>query len=583
MSDHKQNPDPSSNPGHEPAPDSAEAQPIDITSQIDTILDSDHGAPHDTDSHQVDVTSPHTSEEDDERNRDATRNFETTSTSAAAIEVEPHLQANTEPTITPLNTTSDDTTADVSEPTQHATQDGLESTGPLPVDRVQAAAAHDDMTSQDGSFNPHPLAFDLSARQDSQIEVGATTRLSWAARTDVGLVRGHNEDSYLARMPLFGVCDGMGGHAAGEVASAIAVHAIAQHAPDRADDTLLGAAVEAANEAVITGSMTGSGKPGMGCTASCCIIENTHMAIAHVGDSRIYLLHAGSLVRITHDHSYVEELVDAGKITADEARTHPSRSIITRALGSDPDMYADHFTLDVERGDRIIVCSDGLSSMVPDNVIEALAVSSATPRECVDSLVVAALSEGGHDNVTVVVVDVVSDGREEARRHARNKAILGWLIAVFSLFVVVAIGFTLILNNSWYIGAHEGTVGIYHGIRGSLAGIPLSRLEESTAVSLAKLPEATQRQLASGISVSSTDEAHKTVQAYEEQIAKEQQKAQITASGVQSESSDTSLQPAPAESGTPSAATPETGVAGGYPTTTSEPAQSPITTTQGGE
>jgi protein phosphatase len=172
----------------------------------------------------------------------------------------------------------------------------------------------------------------------------------------------------------------MGGHAAGEVASGIAVQTIAEKAPDHTDGILLGAAVEAANAAVLEGVKTGQGKAGMGCTATCALIENNRMAIAHVGDSRIYLLHAGTLVRITRDHSYVEELVDAGEITADEARVHPSRSIITRALGSDPDMYADHFTLDVSTGDRIILCSDGLSSMVPDKDIEELAVSSVTHR-----------------------------------------------------------------------------------------------------------------------------------------------------------------------------------------------------------
>lgn len=233
------------------------------------------------------------------------------------------------------------------------------STGPIPIVTRMAHAA-EGLAEARRARHTAPMtpmaqtAIDLDARPGGGVEMGADTRLSWAARTDVGLVRSHNEDSYLVRNPLFGVCDGMGGHAAGEVASAIAVRTIASHAPEHADDALMGAAVEAANEAVIQGAETGEGKPGMGCTASCCLIEGTQMAVAHVGDSRIYLLHAGTLVRVTHDHSYVEELVDAGEITADEARVHPSRSIITRALGSDPDMYADHFTLAVERGDRVI-------------------------------------------------------------------------------------------------------------------------------------------------------------------------------------------------------------------------------------
>lgn len=144
----------------------------------------------------------------------------------------------------------------------------------------------------------------------------------------------------------------------------------------------------------------------MGCTATCAYIENDTLAIAHVGDSRAYLLHEGTLIRVTRDHSYVEELVDAGEITADEARVHPNRSVITRALGSDPAMYADHFTLHIEEGDRLILCSDGLSSMIPDSDIENIATQSSTAQICVDNLVDAALAAGGHDNVTVVVVDL---------------------------------------------------------------------------------------------------------------------------------------------------------------------------------
>ena len=233
----------------------------------------------------------------------------------------------------------------------------------------------------------------VEVREGADVIAGSNEFVSWGAYSDVGLVRGHNEDSFLIQAPLFVVSDGMGGHAAGEVASSIAIETIGQRAPGSADDVLLGAAVEAANQAVIAGAEAGVGKPGMGCTASAVLIEKDRMAVAHVGDSRVYVLHHGTLVRITHDHSYVEELVDAGQITADEARTHPSRSIITRALGSDPDMYADHFSLEVNSGDRVILCSDGLSSMVPDSEIEALAVSSATPRQAAGSLVAAALTE----------------------------------------------------------------------------------------------------------------------------------------------------------------------------------------------
>lgn len=415
----------------------------------------------------------------------------------------------------------------------------LGSTGPLPlIGHIGHGGPHLRAHRRHDAHDPHAPAFDLDSRPGAGLEMAADTRLSWAGRTDVGLVRGHNEDSYLVRNPLFGVCDGMGGHAAGEVASAIAVRTIASHAPEHADDMLLGAAVEAANEAVIQGAANGVGKPGMGCTATCCIIEGTKMAIAHVGDSRIYLLRAGTLVRLTHDHSYVEELVDAGEITADEARVHPSRSIITRALGSDPDMYADHFSLDVERGDRIILCSDGLSSMVPDAQIELLSVSSATPIDCTDQLVAAALEAGGHDNVSVIVVDVVSDGREEARRLARRRAVLGWLAVLLGLAVVLSVALGFFIRSSWYIGADGGRVGIYQGIHSSAFGIPFSSLEESTQVSIADLPESTQHQLAAGIPVASRDDALTTVQAYQTQIEEARAKAQKAADDAQSDSTD---------------------------------------------
>ena len=147
----------------------------------------------------------------------------------------------------------------------------------------------------------------VEGRAGADAVQGANQYLSWGSRSDVGLVRGHNEDSFLLRAPLFAVCDGMGGHAAGEVASSLAVDTIGRNAPGTADDTLLGAAIEAANLTVINGAENGIGKPGMGCTASAVLIEGNKMAVGHVGDSRVYLLRRGTLVRVTHDHSYVEE------------------------------------------------------------------------------------------------------------------------------------------------------------------------------------------------------------------------------------------------------------------------------------
>ena len=358
---------------------------------------------------------------------------------------------------------------------------------------------------------------------------GSTASISWAARTDVGLVRSHNEDSFLAQAPTFAVCDGMGGHAAGEVASSIAVATIAEHAPSHADDLLLGAAVESANAAVIEGAAVGKGKVGMGCTASAVSIEFDKMAVAHVGDSRVYLLHNGALVRLTHDHSYVEELVDAGEITADEARVHPSRSVITRALGSDPDMYADHFTIDVSAGDRVLLCSDGLSSMVEDSQIEAIAVSSPTPQTAVDNLVAAALQEGGHDNVTVVIVDVTDDGviDQHRRYYLHRIATIGALLV--GLVAALFLAASLFVRNSWFVGVNGDTVAIYHGVNASILGHDLYALSQTSAVQISDLPEATQANLRSGIVASSEKEAQATVQSYQEQIETDKARAQQVA------------------------------------------------------
>ena len=371
-------------------------------------------------------------------------------------------------------------------------------------------------------------------RAGAEVASGSNGYLAWGARSDVGLVRAHNEDSFLVAAPVFAVCDGMGGHAAGEVASGIAVATIADLAPDHADEILLGAAVEAANAAVLEGAANGMGKPGMGCTASCILIEKNRMSIAHVGDSRVYLLHAGTLVRITHDHSYVEELVDAGEITADEARVHPSRSIITRALGSDPDMYADHFTLGVTVGDRIILCSDGLSSMVGDKEIEELSVSSVTPQAAADTLVSAALTAGGHDNVTVVVIDVVEDGVADIHRKERQRGVRTWLaIALLGLVVMGAI-LLGIVRSSWFLGDNDGTVGIYRGVNDEVFGMPFFELVETTSVNVSDLPEAVRHQLEGGISMADKNEASSTVEHYRDQIDADKTRAAEAARVAQS-------------------------------------------------
>ena len=368
-----------------------------------------------------------------------------------------------------------------------------------------------------------PITDDL-IDTDATFDAGTSSTLMWGARSDVGCVRSHNEDSDLAASPLFCVCDGMGGHAAGEVASAIAVETIAKTGPKSADAAQLAASIEAANAAIIEAAMNGVGRPGMGCTATAAYIEGTTLAIAHVGDSRAYLLHESTLIRVTRDHSYVEELVDAGEITADEARTHPNRSVITRALGSDPAMYADHFTLNVEEGDRLILCSDGMSGMIPDGEIERIAQQSSTAQICTDNLVDAALAAGGSDNVTVVVVDITDDGRarEIARKHRRTMifAIVGLLIAL----VVIAIASFISIRKSVYLGVKDEAVAIYTGMPEPFFGLSLHWLEDETSIQLEDLPEDTQNRLRKGIPQKNLEDAQDAVENYRAQIDETQTK-----------------------------------------------------------
>lgn len=421
---------------------------------------------------------------------------------------------------------------------------------------IDVAAVEAKLKDPGSTMSFEPLT-DERIETDSTYDAGTTTQLMWGARSDVGCVRPHNEDSYLVQSPLFCVCDGMGGHAAGEVASSIAVETIAKTAPQSADAARLAAAVEAANAAVIEAALNGLGKPGMGCTATCAYIENDTLAIAHVGDSRAYLLHEGTLIRVTRDHSYVEELVDAGEITADEARVHPNRSVITRALGSDPAMYADHFTLHIEEGDRLILCSDGLSSMIPDSDIENIATQSSTAQICVDNLVDAALVAGGHDNVTVVVVDLVDDGvmREAQRVRRRNITIAAVLGIAFVL--AAAIWAYAGVTGSYYLGTYKNTVAVYRGIPGNPLGLKLHWLDSTTTIKLSDLPEDTQNRLKAGIPQTSVDDAQDTISKYRHQIDEEQTRQVIDAQTIrdntdqgstsESESEKTAEQSAEAE------------------------------------
>lgn len=452
------------------------------------------------------------------------------------------------------NVTSTDTTAEID---VDAVEAGLASesstTGEIDVDAIEA------QLSDPGSTQSFQAIPDERINTDSTYDAGTTTQLMWGARSDVGCVRTHNEDSYLVQSPLFCVSDGMGGHAAGEVASSIAVETIAKLAPTTADPVLLAQAVEAANAAIIEAAANGLGKPGMGCTATCAYIAGNTLAIAHVGDSRAYLVHEGTLIKVTRDHSYVEELVDAGEITADEARVHPNRSVITRALGSDPAMYADHFQLNIEKGDRLILCSDGLSSMIPDNEIESISNQSPTAQMATDNLVDAALAAGGSDNVTVIVIDIMDDERLRKLMRKRKRNVLIAVGAFIAALVVALVITSFAITNSVYLGVKDDNVAVWRGVPNSFLGINLHWLEDETTIELDDLPEDTQRRLEEGIPQSSMDQARETIANYRTQIDVEQTSRIETAEAIRNSSTQDNTNASTETNSTDSTTSPEGG------------------------
>jgi protein phosphatase len=243
------------------------------------------------------------------------------------------------------------------------------------------------------------------------------TTLKGGAATDVGRVRQINEDRYLCEEDLFAVADGVGGHQAGEVAAQTAVETLLKLFVDKTTDGLVNA-VHDANEAVWRLAQTTSEKRGMGTTITALGLVRKDgedlLALANVGDSRVYRLQDGELLQLTDDHSLVEEMVREGKLTREEAGVHPQRSIITRALGMEPDIEVDSWELIPYRGDRLLLCSDGLTNELSDDRIAATLRQVADPQEAARDLVRQARAEGGGDNITVVIVDVVDDeGRSE--------------------------------------------------------------------------------------------------------------------------------------------------------------------------
>ena len=229
--------------------------------------------------------------------------------------------------------------------------------------------------------------------------------ITYGAVTHVGQVRTGNEDSLLADNNVFMVADGMGGHNAGEVASLMAVEQLREAASGIIAETDLVQALEHANEVIYAESMTNHLHHGMGTTlAAMVVLENNTLVVAHVGDSRVYMWNEGALSRLSKDHSYVQELVDEGIVSIEEARTHPRRNIVTRALGIDADVEVEANTFPVTVGAWYVLCSDGLVDEISDADIAKVLERCTSPHEAAQALVDAANAAGGRDNITVIVV-----------------------------------------------------------------------------------------------------------------------------------------------------------------------------------
>lgn len=346
---------------------------------------------------------------------------------------------------------------------------------------------------------------------------------SYGSRTDVGLVREHNEDSLAVNPPLYAVADGMGGHAAGEVASEIAIQTLVANAPEAPDGDDLARAVVAANHAIIRAVHEGIGRKGMGTTMTAAMLSGKRLVIAQVGDSRAYLLHEGSLQRITRDHSLMADLIDSGQITPEEAKTHPQRSVITRALGSDPSTLPDIYEMNVSAGDRLLLCSDGLSGMVDDPLLESTLSRIKDPQRCAAALVNEAITAGGHDNVTAIVVDAPSNAEAIIKKQT-IKGRIGAIIAVIAFVLVLAGGIggsMAYLNHTAFLCEQDGSVAVYRGMPGSVMGISLSTFDHNTGLPVEELnniPANVSERLKDGIRVDSVADADALVATWKQQI-----------------------------------------------------------------
>jgi protein phosphatase len=378
-----------------------------------------------------------------------------------------------------------------------------------------------------------------------------TLALRYAARSDRGLIRDGNEDSVYAGPRLLAVADGMGGHVAGEVASKIVIGALARLDEDRPTDdpiTELRQATADANEHLRELVVQDPNLEGMGTTLTAMLFGGSRIGLVHVGDSRAYLLRAGQLMQITHDDTFVQALIDEGRLTEEEAHSHPQRSLILRALNG-TDVEPDLSIREVRMGDRYLLCTDGLSGVVSaDTMLEALRIPD--PQQCADHLLELALRGGGPDNVTCIVADVIDveygddapvvdgaaggnigqrdpapdspaaraalassrpstlrppDDRPARRRRRRRR--LSLLVLVLVLAVGGLYGLYRWTQTQYFVGPAGDEVAVYRGVNAEFGPVKLYSVVETTGLWLNDLQQVARRQVESGIGAASRSEA----------------------------------------------------------------------------
>jgi len=375
-----------------------------------------------------------------------------------------------------------------------------------------------------------------------------TLALHFAGRSHTGLLREGNEDSVYAGPRVLAVADGMGGHAGGEVASAVTIAAVAPLDEDAPGGDLLDALREsalAANERLREMVAGDPGLEGMGTTLTAFLFAGARLGVLHIGDSRAYLLRDGTLTQITHDHTLVQKLVDEGRISEEEAGSHPQRSLITRALDGRGDIELDLSVREARVGDRYLLCTDGLTGPVgrPSTLQEALSIPDA--QESCDRLVDLALRGGGPDNITVIVADVVegngqraqapviagaaagsvgsepegtgessaarartAEGRDtppppppepvpaSRRNHRRTVVVTTLVLALLAAGAGSAYAY---VRSQFYVGVDAEQIAIFRGVTGSIGGLALSSVEVHSGLDMDRLDQLALARVERGI------------------------------------------------------------------------------------